>query len=212
MSEPTIYHGEAQRANDFVREPVGLVLTAPTYWSPEHAEREAWHQMLVHSFTTCWNLLKPDGVFLMILNEVGHTGAVRSLLASIDVLIPQANFFLEDVWQHGGNLGVDDFDYIYGWTKDPAPCEPRRVRHHPAPPYVKVKLSSTKFARRTMVFGTLPATLTSELILRYSDVGDLVLDPFCGSGAVPWTAEALNRHGVGIDKCHEVVEYARNSS
>lgn len=38
-----------------------------------------------------------------------------------------------------------------------------------------------------------------DLISRYSKPFDRVLDPFCGTGAVPVIAELLGRHGIGCD-------------
>ena len=37
------------------------------------------------------------------------------------------------------------------------------------------------------------------LIDAYSDEGDIVLDPFCGTGTVPGEADAMGRHGIGCD-------------
>ena len=42
--------------------------------------------------------------------------------------------------------------------------------------------------------------LIAFLIGTFSEEGDVVLDPFCGTGTVPRTARELNRIGVGIDK------------
>lgn len=33
----------------------------------------------------------------------------------------------------------------------------------------------------------------------WSDPGETVLDPFCGSGTIPLAAESLHRHGIGIE-------------
>ena len=39
-----------------------------------------------------------------------------------------------------------------------------------------------------------------SLIERFSDCGDTVLDPFCGTGTVPRIAHKLKREAIGIDK------------
>ena len=44
-----------------------------------------------------------------------------------------------------------------------------------------------------------PLKLYERLIRASSDVGDLVLDPFCGCATTPVAAERLRRHWVGID-------------
>ena len=44
-----------------------------------------------------------------------------------------------------------------------------------------------------------PGDAVAELIRRHSAPGELVLDPFCGSGVTPFEAAALGRRAVGID-------------
>jgi DNA modification methylase len=58
-----------------------------------------------------------------------------------------------------------------------------------------------------------PAPFPEELVRRciayYSYKGDLVLDPFCGSGTTPYVAKQLNRHYIGIDACQDYVDMSR---
>ena len=44
-----------------------------------------------------------------------------------------------------------------------------------------------------------PRELAERVIRAYSFVGDIVLDPFAGTGTTVWAAEALRRLGVGIE-------------
>ncbi|MEZ5308300.1 MAG: site-specific DNA-methyltransferase [Pyrinomonadaceae bacterium] len=44
-----------------------------------------------------------------------------------------------------------------------------------------------------------PEKLAAKLILASSDKGDLILDPFCGSGTFPVTAKKLGRRFIGIE-------------
>ena len=39
-----------------------------------------------------------------------------------------------------------------------------------------------------------------KLIEKFSNLGDTVMDPFCGTGTVPRTAYQLGRNGIGIDR------------
>ena len=41
--------------------------------------------------------------------------------------------------------------------------------------------------------------IPQSMITKYSKEGDLVLDPFCGSGTTLTEASLLNRNGIGID-------------
>ncbi len=47
--------------------------------------------------------------------------------------------------------------------------------------------------------GKLRPSLARGLILSYSKVGDLIWDPFCGSGTVPYECGLLSRHSVAAD-------------
>ncbi|MGH7133994.1 MAG: DNA-methyltransferase [Phycisphaerales bacterium] len=54
-----------------------------------------------------------------------------------------------------------------------------------------------------------PAEVPHRLILLYSSTGDLVLDPFCGSGQTGAVANALERRFVGYEIETPFAEYAR---
>ena len=45
-----------------------------------------------------------------------------------------------------------------------------------------------------------PEKLLAKLLLASSDPGDLVLDPFLGSGSASVTAKKLGRHYLGIER------------
>ena len=44
-----------------------------------------------------------------------------------------------------------------------------------------------------------PQKLISQLVHEYSDLGDLILDPFLGSGTTAYCAKKLNRKCIGIE-------------
>ncbi|MDR0454813.1 MAG: site-specific DNA-methyltransferase [Deferribacteraceae bacterium] len=48
------------------------------------------------------------------------------------------------------------------------------------------------------------------MILASSDEGDVVLDPFCGSGAALRVCQQLNRYGIGIEINEEYVAMTKN--
>jgi len=47
--------------------------------------------------------------------------------------------------------------------------------------------------------GNSPPQVQRNLIIKYTNEGDIVLDPFCGSGTTLIETKLLNRKGVGID-------------
>ncbi len=54
-----------------------------------------------------------------------------------------------------------------------------------------------------------PVELCEYLIRTYTDVGDVVLDPFAGGGAVPVAAARSGRRCIGIEKTEKWYEYAK---
>ena len=54
-----------------------------------------------------------------------------------------------------------------------------------------------------------PPSLIERLILNHSDEGDIVLDPFAGSGIVAEVCKKLNRHFVCIEQDEELVTWIR---
>lgn len=68
------------------------------------------------------------------------------------------------------------------WSRSVWHIRPQSASWHPAP---------------------FPAEIPRRLIKFYSFAGDTVLDPFCGSGTTVFTAEALGRHGIGVDLCED---------
>ena len=55
-----------------------------------------------------------------------------------------------------------------------------------------------------------PLKLIQQVLLTASKKGDLVLDPFMGSGTTAFVAEALGRKWVGIEKEKKYIELANN--
>ncbi len=51
-----------------------------------------------------------------------------------------------------------------------------------------------------------PEALAKDHILSWSNEGDLVLDPLCGSGTVPKMAHLLNRNWIGIDRIEKYIK------
>lgn len=49
----------------------------------------------------------------------------------------------------------------------------------------------------------------SWLVRRFSRPGDTILDPFCGSGTLPFAAKSAGRHYIGVDIKQKYADYSR---
>lgn len=54
-----------------------------------------------------------------------------------------------------------------------------------------------------------PILLLERIVELVTDEGDVVLDPFCGSGTTCVAAQLLNRNYIGIDKSNEAIELTK---
>ena len=67
-----------------------------------------------------------------------------------------------------------------------------------------------EISKKVMHPAMFPRTLVAQFIKTFSKPGDLVLDPFCGSGTTLLEAHRLERKYLGIDVSSEYCEMARN--
>ncbi|MBD3807965.1 MAG: site-specific DNA-methyltransferase [Epsilonproteobacteria bacterium] len=69
-------------------------------------------------------------------------------------------------------------------------------------------VSSSRKKHHLQHGATYPKALTDRLIKMYSRQGDLVFDPFLGTGTTLLSAKSLNRNGVGIELSEEFFKFA----
>lgn len=55
-----------------------------------------------------------------------------------------------------------------------------------------------------------PVLLMNQIIKLVTDEGDIVLDPFCGSGSTLLASQLLNRQSIGIDVSEEAIELTKS--
>ena len=70
---------------------------------------------------------------------------------------------------------------------------------------IKQKISNSDSRERSASY---PLEIPYRLINMYSQVGDVVLDPFMGSGSTGVVCEQLNRHFIGFELNREYYDIA----
>ena len=56
----------------------------------------------------------------------------------------------------------------------------------------------------------IPEQVAEKIILSTTNKGDLIIDPFCGSGTIISVAKRLNRNFIGIEISSEYCKIARD--
>ena len=64
--------------------------------------------------------------------------------------------------------------------------------------------------RENNYHGNFTPQVPDNLIRRYTDEGEIVIDLFMGSGTTLFECERLNRHYIGYDINEEIIDYVRN--
>ena len=74
------------------------------------------------------------------------------------------------------------------------------------------RVAGTFKERASITKCQLPKAMIERIVLASSNPGDIVLDPFCGSGVVVRTAAELGRHGVGVDNAAECIKFCKGEN
>lgn len=64
--------------------------------------------------------------------------------------------------------------------------------------------------RENTYHGNFVPQIPDNLIRRYTEEGDIVLEPFMGSGTSLYECERLNRHYIGFDINEDIIEYVKS--
>ncbi|GHT48749.1 methyltransferase [Bacteroidia bacterium] len=98
---------------------------------------------------------------------------------------------------------------FYIWEPHPNGAKPKDVLDIPQD-LIEIPTTCNGMHEKTPHPTQKPEELVRKLILSSSNVGDTVLDPFCGSGTTPVCAEQLQRKWLACDLSPEYLDWAAN--
>ena len=142
----------------------------------------------------------------------------------MDAVFGVANFRNEIIWSYGlGGSSRRTFsrkhDVILFYTKSdqytfnkpqtPAKSQRLKGRMKGATDVWDIPSLNNMARERTGYPTQKPLALYERIIAASANEGDIVLDPFCGSGTTLLAAQRLNRRWIGIDASGEALETAR---
>ena len=93
------------------------------------------------------------------------------------------------------------------WEPHPLGAKPKDVLEIPQD-IIEVPTTCNGMHEKTPHPTQKPEELLRKLILASSNIGDMVVDPFCGSGTTPVCAEQLQRNWMACDLSHEYLGWA----
>jgi len=181
----------------------------------------AYILMLAPRLIQLHRILKPGGSIYLHCDQ--RAGAYIKLL--MDAVFGRDNFLNCIVWCYG--LGGssprywprkhDDIlwyskvvdGHYFRAIKIPATSQRMKGQLKKAPDFWDIPAINNMARERTRYPTQKPVALLERIIQSSSRPGDVVLDPFCGSGTTLVAAERLGRNWIGIDCSPEAIELTR---
>ncbi len=206
-------------------EPVQLVYADPPFntgrdfgeWADNHwATTSDYIRWLTPRLEACWEQLSPNGNLVLHLDwRTAHRAKI-----ALDDIAGEQNFLNEIVWAYrsGGaskrHLSRKHDTLLWYAKGDGYTFNPQRVPYAPGTDVSRpgfhpdgklmtdvwdISFISTSSHERTGWPTQKPVTLLSRVVELFSNRGDVVLDPFCGSGTTGVAAKRLGRGSVLLD-------------
>lgn len=208
-----IYEGDAlEIMPTFPAKSVDLVLTDPPFFLPaEHYQsRVQWQRNFadLSPLQIFWRevtkevvrVLKPTGHFITFCNCDSYPVFFIPMYNHFDKLVSlvwdKGRVGLGNIWRHQHELII-----AARWS-DSKIIEDGKLRSD----VIKYKASESKDRKHPV---QKPWRLLADLIEPITEKGDIVCDPFCGSGTTLKAAKFLERNYIGIDLNPSYVEISK---
>ena len=233
--ENTIVHGSAERMDEIPDNSVHLMITSPPYNVTKEYDRDLslteYLDMLRRVFSEVYGVLVYGGRACVNVANLGRKPYIP-LSDHISRMMMDIGFLMrgEIIWDKGGSAGSstawgswqsasnpiirDVHEYILVFSKGRFKRE-RLGRENTISRDDFLELTKsvwrfpTESARRVGHPAPFPVELPRRLIELYTFAGEIVLDPFMGSGSTALAALHTGRHFVGYDVSQAYIELAR---
>ncbi len=214
---------------------IHLVVTSPPYNVTkdydENLTLKEYSALLSSVFTEIWRVLVPGGRVAINIANIGRKPYIP-LHAYIINIMDKIGFYMrgEIIWNKGSSAGIscawgsfssasnpvlrDVHEYILVFSKITGKLEKgNKINTIDKKDFVEWSKSIWNFsavsAKKIGHPAPFPVELPRRLIEFYSYEGDIILDPFIGSGTTAIASLELGRHFVGYDISAEYVKLAK---
>lgn len=225
-----VYEGDARGMGYVGDGSVGMVVTSPPYWNARSYSSwlcyEDYLADMAMVWAECYRVLCDGGrIAVVVPLTYGRPDNGGCVPIGMDVLagIQEAGFTLRGIviWDKGNMLST-------AWGSWCSASNPSLRDNHEVI-IVAHKGSSSRAGegdvdKETFLKATasvwrvspvqgwhpapFPVEIPRQLIELYTFVGDVVLDPFMGSGTAVWEARRLGRRAIGVERNREYIERA----
>lgn len=229
-----LYCGSSAEMVDIPSNTVGLAFTSPPYSVgksyDEDLSLEEWQYLMSAVAAEVWRVLVPGGRYVINVANIGRKPYIPLTCAVHEVMSGWHDFMCqgEIIWKKakgaGGNCAWgswqssrspslrDIHEYLIVFTKGmfgrPDKGDSTIGREEFMGSTLSVWEIPPESAKRIGHPAPFPVALAERVINLYSYAGDVVLDPFMGSGTTCIAARNLGRKYVGYDTSQEYVELA----
>ncbi len=217
----SIYCGDCiEVMKEMPEESIDLVVTSPPYGIGKAYEtQQAFDGLikLIHNFIReSTRILKSNGQLTINFDDLFvrryHIGKDYFEAATKNGLEFSGNriwkkdpTWMNSPWISCSNYPVIEWEYIWTFSKGRRPLRKEFARF--ANRGIWEFRSVRSFKKHPAEF---PEGLPKRAMLVYTEPGDVVLDPFLGSGTTLAACKELNRKGIGIELSKEYCEIAKN--
>ena len=196
IQDATLIHGDSRHLLEYIQDPIDAILTDPVWPNalPQLAGSRNPRKLLSDTLLQATKLLKPTG---RIIIHLRCDSDPRILTA-----IPAGYQFLRIAWlpyaipsKKGRILISSDVAYIFG--KPP----PVRAGHRVLPGQIHIDHCPPMRPEQSQVKHPCPRNLehVEWLVEKFTAPGEMILDPFLGSGTTAVAALRRGRQCIGIE-------------
>ena len=185
-----------------------------------------------------YRVTKPGGIVVWVVGDATIDGSETGTSYKQALYFKEIGFNLHDTMIYEKNSSTfpankkskrysQIFEYMFVFSKDELKTfnliidkenkwagykDFSGILKNPVPKYsprINIWIYTTSFNTKTNHPAIFPEKLARDHIISWSNEGDIVLDPMCGSGTTLVEAKKLNRRYIGIDISKEYCEISR---
>jgi DNA modification methylase len=216
-----VYWHSSEQMDEVDDNSVKLVLTSPGWPDPKYGISKEYldnyYSSIKKILENCYKKLRDDGYLVLQVTDNYREGTLLMRHINFCQIIKSIgyNIFTIKIWSRGDfvELYVPSFSYLIFASKAKRKKLEDIKRMHQKPfGYDVWKITEEyKWFKK---YGAFPSELARRVILCFTEEGDIVLDPFLGTGTTVIVADNLNRIGIGYEinlELKEVFELRKKS-